>query len=122
MKYGYEPPVIDVRKLNKQIYKNIRLQKFKNNKVLTFFISKEKYWHRVYCYHSTYRVESLPRPTLHSKYQTLSRYTLKYKFINALTKYALPYFGAHPASCAMATGSFPGVKSDRGVTLTPHPF
>ena len=27
---------------------------------------------------------------------------------------------AHPASCTMATGSFPGVKSDRGVTLTPH--
>ena len=30
--------------------------------------------------------------------------------------------GAHPASCAMGTGSFPGVKSGRGVTLTPHPF
>jgi hypothetical protein len=28
--------------------------------------------------------------------------------------------GAHPASCAMGTGSFPGVKSGRGVTLTPH--
>jgi hypothetical protein len=28
--------------------------------------------------------------------------------------------GAHPAFCAMGTGSFPGVKSDRGVTLTPH--
>ena len=30
--------------------------------------------------------------------------------------------GAHPASCTMATGSFPGVKSGRGVTLTPHPL
>ena len=30
--------------------------------------------------------------------------------------------GAHPASCTMGTGSFPGVKSDRGVTLTPHPI
>jgi len=29
--------------------------------------------------------------------------------------------GAHPASCTMGTGSFPVVKSDRGVTLTPHP-
>jgi len=29
---------------------------------------------------------------------------------------------AHPASCTMGTGSFPGVKSGRGVTLTPHPF
>ena len=29
---------------------------------------------------------------------------------------------AHPASCKMATGSFPGVKSGRGVTLTPHPL
>jgi len=30
--------------------------------------------------------------------------------------------GAHPASCTMCTGTFPGVKSDQGVTLTPHPF
>ena len=30
--------------------------------------------------------------------------------------------GAHPASCTMGTGSFPVVKSGRGVTLTPHPF
>ena len=30
--------------------------------------------------------------------------------------------GAHPASCTMGTVSFPGVKSGRGVTLTPHPF
>ena len=28
--------------------------------------------------------------------------------------------GAHPASCTMGTGSFPGLKSGRGVTLTPH--
>jgi len=30
--------------------------------------------------------------------------------------------GAHPAFCTMGTLSFPGVKSGRGVTLTPHPF
>ena len=30
--------------------------------------------------------------------------------------------GAHPTSCTMGTGSFPGVKSGRGVTLTPHPL
>jgi hypothetical protein len=30
--------------------------------------------------------------------------------------------GAHPASCTMGTGSFPGVKSVWGVTLTPHPL
>jgi hypothetical protein len=30
--------------------------------------------------------------------------------------------GAHPASCKMGTGSFPGVKSGRGETLTPHPL
>ena len=30
--------------------------------------------------------------------------------------------GAHTASCTMDTGSFPGVKSGRGVTLTPHPL
>ena len=28
--------------------------------------------------------------------------------------------GAHPASCTMGTGSFLGVKSGRGVTLTPQ--
>jgi hypothetical protein len=30
--------------------------------------------------------------------------------------------GAHPAPCTMGTGSFPGVESGRGVTLTPHPL
>jgi len=30
--------------------------------------------------------------------------------------------GAHPASCTMGTASFPGVKSGRGETLTPHPL
>ena len=30
--------------------------------------------------------------------------------------------GAHQATCTMCTGSFPGVKSGRGVTLTPHPL
>jgi len=29
---------------------------------------------------------------------------------------------ARPASCTMGTGSFPGVKSGRTVTLTPHPL
>jgi len=29
--------------------------------------------------------------------------------------------GAHPASCTMGTGSFPGVKCGRGVALTTHP-
>ena len=30
--------------------------------------------------------------------------------------------GAHPTSCTTGTGSFPGVKSGRGVKLTPHPL
>ena len=30
--------------------------------------------------------------------------------------------GAHPPSYTMGTGSFPGVESGRGVTLTPPPF
>jgi len=30
--------------------------------------------------------------------------------------------GAHPASCTTGTESFLGVKSGRGVTLTPHPL
>jgi len=29
---------------------------------------------------------------------------------------------AHPASCAMGTKSFPGVRCSRGVRLTPHPL
>jgi len=28
---------------------------------------------------------------------------------------------AHPASCTMGSESFPGVRSGRGVTLTPYP-
>ena len=30
--------------------------------------------------------------------------------------------GAHPASCTLGTGSYPGVKSGRAVTLTLHPL
>jgi len=30
--------------------------------------------------------------------------------------------GAHPSSCKMGTGSFPGVKCGRGVLLTNHPL
>jgi hypothetical protein len=30
--------------------------------------------------------------------------------------------GAHPASCTMGTGSFPGVNYGRGVLLTTHPL
>jgi len=30
--------------------------------------------------------------------------------------------GTHPTSCTMGSGSIPGVKSGRGVTLTHHPF
>ena len=30
--------------------------------------------------------------------------------------------GAHPASCRMGTGSFPGVKYGRGATMTPQAF
>ena len=30
--------------------------------------------------------------------------------------------GAHPASCKIGTGSFPGVKFGRGVLLTTHPI
>ena len=33
-----------------------------------------------------------------------------------------PSLGAHPASRTMGTGYFLGVKSGRGVTLTPHPL
>ena len=30
--------------------------------------------------------------------------------------------GAHPTSCTMGTGSFPGVRCCQGVTLTPRPL
>ena len=30
--------------------------------------------------------------------------------------------GVHPASCTMGTGSFSGLNSGQGVTLTPHPL
>jgi len=37
-----------------------------------------------------------------------------------LYRASVPVQVCHPASCTMGTGSFPGVKSGRGVTLTPH--
>ena len=43
--------------------------------------------------------------------------------IPVLAKFSSPVQtgpGAQPASCTMGTGSFPGVKSSRGVTLTPQ--
>jgi hypothetical protein len=43
----------------------------------------------------------------------------KYNSTLSLTPTGL---GAHPASCTMGTGSFPGVKSGRGATLIPHPL
>ena len=30
--------------------------------------------------------------------------------------------GTNPASCTMGYGTFPGIKSGRGVTLSPHPL
>jgi hypothetical protein len=30
--------------------------------------------------------------------------------------------GVHPSSCTMGNGSFPGVESGQGVTLTPYPL
>jgi hypothetical protein len=41
------------------------------------------------------------------------------------TKFSAPVQtgpGAHPASYTIGTGSFPGVESGLGVTLTPHPL
>ena len=46
-----------------------------------------------------------------------------YSYIPVGTRFSAPVQtgpGAHPASCTMGTGSLPGVKSGRGVTLTPH--
>ena len=45
--------------------------------------------------------------------------------IPAGTRFSAPVqtdHGAHTASCKMGTETFPGVKSGRGVTLTPHPL
>jgi len=45
--------------------------------------------------------------------------------IPVVTRFSAPVQtgpGTHPASCTMGTGSFPGVKSGRGVALTTHPL
>jgi len=42
--------------------------------------------------------------------------------VDEIFRSSRPALGAHPACYTMGTGSFPGVKSDRGVTLTPHPL
>jgi len=41
---------------------------------------------------------------------------------NHIMRAPFHYPGAHPASCTMGTGAFPGIKSGRCVTLTPHPL
>jgi hypothetical protein len=37
-----------------------------------------------------------------------------------LRKYRKKHPEAHPVPCTMVTGSFPGLRCGRGVTLTPH--
>jgi len=64
--------------------------------------------------------------TVHSRSMHSSSASLDLKTISSL-KIFRSTFSTHsslnpPASCTMATGSFPGVKSGRDVTLTPHPL
>jgi hypothetical protein len=44
-----------------------------------------------------------------------------YRLATGWTGWDFPHL-SRPASCTMNTGSFPGAKSGRGVTLTPHPL
>jgi len=47
---------------------------------------------------------------------------LNTKFSSELNNFVQTGPGALPASCKMGTGSFPGVKYGRDVTLTTHPL
>ena len=42
--------------------------------------------------------------------------------VDEIFRLTRPALGAHPASCKMGTGSFPGVKCGRGVLLATHPL
>jgi len=60
---------------------------------------------------------------IESSVSTNSKYSLSFIYSDQNLCAFLFYF-SHPisASCRMGTASFPGVKSGRGVTLTPHPL
>jgi hypothetical protein len=69
---------------------------------------------------------SITLNTVHSRSMHSSSASLDLKTISSL-KISRSTFSTHsslnpPASCTMGTGSFPGVKSGRDVTLTPHPL
>jgi len=84
---------------------------------------RSKYFpHHVLCASSSiskynlYHLESLLSPIINIRGWYGDRIPVEARFF-ALVQTGP---GAHPASCTMGTGSFPGVKSGRGVTLTPH--
>jgi len=48
---------------------------------------------------------------------------IEYRWRRDFSHLSRPALGpTHPPSCTMGTGSFLGVKGDRGVTLSPHPL
>jgi hypothetical protein len=66
-----------------------------------------------------------PYITFHSWYRDWLRAGRSGKRIPVGARFSAPVQtgpGAHPASCIMRTGAFPGVESGRGMTMSPHPF
>ena len=69
-------------------------------------------------------VRTRARRVAQSVYRLTTRWTVRDR-IPAWMRFSAPLQtdpGAHPASCKMDTGSFPGVKCGRGVLLTTHPL
>jgi hypothetical protein len=64
-------------------------------------------------------------PVLLSRYSNWLRAGRSGDRIPVEARYSAPVHTgpeAHQASVTMGTGSFPGIESGRGVTLTPHPL
>ena len=82
---------------------------------LVLHMSKMNPINRIQCHLRSILIES--------SVSTNSKYSLSFIYSDHNLCAFLSYF-SHPtsASCKMGTGSFPGVKSGRGVTLTPHPL
>jgi hypothetical protein len=67
------------------------------------------------CKEKNSEVEASPTQLIHWNTQNSDCYRL-------ISAHVQTGPGAHPASCTMGTGYFPGVESGRGVTLTHHPL
>ena len=115
---------------------------FVSCEVMGVFVKCYPHWNRIASVH-TYRQKDYTLPAVQPKWYSKFFVALQHKSVSSVgiatgyglegpgieslwgARFSAPVqtgSGAHPASCTKGTGSFPGVKNGRGVTLTPHPL